>query len=315
MRLLFAEIRKLFRPLTAVAATVLILLSAGWAAVLRESASQNVAAAESGYRWLVEHPTPRRRGFGVAPGPECERLQREELKRAEEWLSGVRASAARVRHAQEGIGAGILAAGLAASAPGAIVVVLLGAATAGGEWKNRTVVYLLLQEPRRHRVVLAKLIATWTAGLALLLLTWLGLATAALLLRSIWPLPEAARAGLGSPVLQVGRAAIVLLAFASIGVAAGTAARGAIGGVLAGVGAVTASLILSAIEATHPFSFASWVAAWMGFHAVAQSFEIHYLWTRAPTAGMTAWQGFSALAASGLCLAAAAVLVFRRAEV
>lgn len=316
MRLLLAEVGKLFRPLTAAAALVLILVSIGWATVVRESASQNLGAAESGYRWLLEHPTPCGAGFGVPPGPKCERLQREERQRAEEYLTGVRTSAARVRQAQEGIGAGILAAGMAASVPGALVAIVLGAATAGGEWRSRTIVYLLLQEPRRHRVLLSKVVATWMAGLALLLATWLGLAAASLLLRSIWPLPEPAHTDLASPLLWAGRATVVLLAFASIGVAAGTLTRSATAGTLAGIGALSASLVLSDIEATRSFSFAQWVAAWMGFRLPAASFEIFYLWT-SPTEvpGMTAWQGFSALIATILCVGVPAALVFRRAEI
>jgi ABC-type transport system involved in multi-copper enzyme maturation permease subunit len=312
VRLLVAELRKMLRPLTGLAALALILLSVIWAAAMREAAYQNLSAAESGYRWLLEHPTPCR-GLGVDPGPECERLQREERERTEEWLGGVRAAAARVRHAHEGIGAGVFAAGMVASAPGALIVTLLAAAAAGGEWSRRTVVYLLLQQPRRHRVVLAKLAAAWVTGLALLLLTWLALSLGSLVLRSIWPLPALPPAGSPSPFLQAGRAAVVILAFASIGTLAGIATRSAIGGAAAGLGALAASLMLANLGAARSFTFARWVEEWMGFRAGPWNFEVYYVWTQFLPA-MSRLGSLLALLATVLVLTTAAVAVFQRTE-
>jgi ABC-type transport system involved in multi-copper enzyme maturation permease subunit len=314
VRLLVAELRKMLRPLTALAAIALILLSVIWAAAMREAAYRNLSAAKSGYRWLLEHPTPCRKGWGVDPGPECERLRREEREQAKEWLGGVRAAAARVRHAHEGIGAGIFAAGMVASAPGALIVTLLAAAAAGGEWSGRTVIYLLLQQPRRHRVVLAKLVAGWVTGLALLLLTWLALSLGSLVLRSIWPLPALPPAGSPSPFLQASRAAVVILAFAAIGTLAGIAARSAIGGAAAALGALAASLMLAYVRATQGFTFARWVGEWMGFHPGPLNFEVYYVWTQfLPT--MSRLGSLLALLATVLLLTSAAVAVFQRTEV
>src|SRR5262249_57796457 len=99
----------------------------------------------------------------------------------------------------------------------------------GGEWGLRTIRQLLARQGRRTRVLAAKWLTIWAAGVAVLVCCWLVLAVTAPLIAAGagLPAPHAPLwAGLGSSASAAGRAVIVLGLFAAVGTAAGTIARG-----------------------------------------------------------------------------------------
>src|ERR1700720_2769312 len=71
---------------------------------------------------------------------------------------------------------GHVAAGMLASLPGLLLIALVAGGHWGGEWGSRTIRSLLAREGRRSRVLAAKFLTVWAAGLATMLACWLVLA-------------------------------------------------------------------------------------------------------------------------------------------
>src|SRR6266568_4847190 len=95
--------------------------------------------------------------------------------------------------------------------------------TWGGEWGSRTIRQLLSKQGRRTRVLTAKWLTIWAAGVAAMVCCWLVLAAAAPVIAAAAGLPAAhasAWAGLGSSASAIGRAVVVLGLFAVVGTAA-----------------------------------------------------------------------------------------------
>ena len=78
----------------------------------------------------------------------------------------VNSQAAMVAAQLSPVAAGVEAAGLMASLPGALALALLAGAHIGGEWSGRTMKNLLTQQGQRWRVLAAKLVSLWLAGRA-----------------------------------------------------------------------------------------------------------------------------------------------------
>jgi hypothetical protein len=139
---------------------------------------------------------------------------------------------------------GQVAAGMLASLPGLALIALIAGGHWGGEWGSRTIRQLLCREGRRGRVLAAKWLSTWMAGVLTLIACYLVLAAAAPVIAAAAGLPaahSAVWAGLGSSMTAAGRAVVVLGLFAAVGTAAGTIGR------------------------LGRLSPASFVQAWMGF--------------------------------------------------
>jgi ABC-type transport system involved in multi-copper enzyme maturation permease subunit len=304
MRLLHAELIKLGRPLTwgvaPAAALFCVLLAVGGA--------HNAALAG---RAPAGH-IPSCAELGIPAGPRCARA--EALERAR--VNQASAEPAQVAAQLNPLAAGAEAAGLMASLPGALALALLAGAHIGGEWSGRTMKNLLAQQGRRWRVLAAKLVSLWLAGIGLIAVCWVALAAAGPVLVRVDHLPathESAAHALSLAGSQAARALLVLAAFAGIGLLAAVATRGTIGTTAATAGAVIAMLIATSLPALGRWTPATWVQAWMGFpagQASVTSLPTNF-WSRFISAGgapghMAGLVGMAGLL--GVCLAAAAAL-------
>jgi hypothetical protein len=304
MRLLHAELIKLGRPLTwgvvAAAALFCVLLAVGGA---------HNAALEGG---APAGHIPSCAQLGIPAGPRCTRA--EALERAR--VSQASAEPAQVAAQLNPLAAGAEAAGLMASLPGALALALLAGAHIGGEWSGRTMKNLLAQQGRRWRVLAAKLVSLWLAGIGLIAVCWVALAAAGPVLVRVDHLPaphESAAHALSLAGSQAARALLVLAAFAGIGLLAAVATRGTIGTTAATAGAVIAMLIAASLPALGRWTPATWVQAWMGFPAGQASITSlpTNFWSRFISAGGAPGHVAGLVGVAGLlavCLAAAAAL-------
>jgi ABC-2 family transporter protein len=304
MRLLRAELIKLGRPLTwgvaAAAALFCVLLAVGGA---------HNAALEGG---APAGHIPSCAELGIPAGPRCARA--EALQRAR--VNQASAEPAQVAAQLNPLAAGAEAAGLMASLPGALALALLAGAHIGGEWSGRTMKNLLAQQGRRWRVLAAKLVSLWLAGIGLIAVCWVALAATGPVLVRVDHLPaprESAAHALSLAGSQAARALLVLAAFAGIGLLAAVATRGTIGTTAATAGAVIAMLIATSLPALGRWTPATWVQAWMGFpagQASVTSLPTNF-WSRFISAGGTPGHVAGLVGVAGLlavCLAAAAAL-------
>jgi ABC-type transport system involved in multi-copper enzyme maturation permease subunit len=163
---------------------------------------------------------------------------------------------------------GHVAAGMLASLPGLLLIAMIAGGHWGGEWGARTIRQLLSREGRRGRVLAAKWLSIWGAGVVTLLVCWLVLAATASVIAAAAGLhaPHAALlAGLGSSASAAGRAIVVLGLFAAVGTAAGTIGRGQLATTAITAGSMLLALLVAGIASIGRISPASFVQAWMGF--------------------------------------------------
>jgi ABC-type transport system involved in multi-copper enzyme maturation permease subunit len=304
MRLLRAELIKLARPLTwGVAA------AAGLFCVLLAVGGAHNAALEGG---TPAGHIPSCAELGVPVGPRCTRA--EALERAR--VNQASAEPAQVAAQLNPLAAGAEAAGLMASLPGALALALLAGAHIGGEWSGRTMKNLLAQEGRRWRLLAAKLVSLWLAGIGLIAVCWVALAAAGPVLTHVDHLPaahESAAHALSLAGSQAARAVLVLAAFAGIGLLAAVVTRGAIGTTAATAGAVIAMLVAASLPALGRWTPATWVQAWMRFPAGQASITSlpTNFWSRFIGAGGAPGHVAGLVGVAGLlavCLTAAAAL-------
>jgi ABC-type transport system involved in multi-copper enzyme maturation permease subunit len=203
-----------------------------------------------------------------------------------------------------------------ASLPGALALALLAGAHIGGEWSGRTMKNLLTQQGRRWRVLAAKLVSLWLAGIGLIAVCWVALAAAGPVLTHVDHLPaahESAAHALSLAGSQAARAVLVLAAFAGIGLLAAVVTRGAIGTTAATAGAVIAMLVAASLPALGRWTPATWVQAWMRFPAGQASITSlpTNFWSRFIGAGGAPGHVAGLVGVAGLlavCLTAAAAL-------
>ena len=163
---------------------------------------------------------------------------------------------------------GHVAAGMLASVPGLLLIAVVAGGHWGGEWGSRTIRQLLARESRRTRVLAAKWLTIWAAGVATMACCWLALAAAAPVITAAVGLPAAhasAWAGLGSSASAAGRAVIVLGLFAAVGTAAGAIGRGQLATTAITAGSMLLALLVAGIASIGRLSPASFVQAWMSF--------------------------------------------------
>jgi hypothetical protein len=163
---------------------------------------------------------------------------------------------------------GHVAAGMLASLPGLLLIAMIAGGHWGGEWGARTIRQLLSREGRRGRVLAAKWLSIWGAGVVTLLVCWLVLAATAPVIAAAAGLhaPHAALlAGSGSSASAAGRAIVVLGLFAAVGTAAGTIGRGQLATTAITAGSMLLALLVAGIASIGRISPASFVQAWMGF--------------------------------------------------
>jgi ABC-type transport system involved in multi-copper enzyme maturation permease subunit len=314
MRLLRAELRKLNRPLlwgVMFAATLFcVLLAVGGASNARQytvAATRPVSCSE----------------IGVPEGPACTdaraRMQARLTENQVQMISAAKHTAAQL----DPVAAGAEAAGLMASLPGALVLALLAGGHIGGEWSGRTLKNVLTQCGRRWRVLTAKLVSLWLAGIGLVAACWAALAVTGPILTRAYHLPDPhqswteAATWAGS---QAGRSLLVLAAFAAIGLLAAVITRGTIGTIAASVGIFIAMLAVAALPSIGRWTPATWVQAWMGFAVGQRSITAlpNNFWSRfigTATAPPTHLLGLTGLVATLSVCAVVALVLFRRADV
>src|SRR4051812_10150920 len=260
MRLLWAELRKLHRPLlwgvTLSAMLFCVLLAAGGAGNAHRDAQPDRGARMTCARQ------------GLPAGPTCDRLQaraaRDKAAGRPEGLAAARHTAAQLNP----VAAGAEAAGLMASLPGALCLALLLGGHVGGEWSGRTLKNLLTQQGHRWRVLAAKFASLWLAGAGLVAACWATLAVAGPILVRADHLPHphqsmlAAAKWAGS---QAARSLLVLAAFVAVGLLAAVLTRNTIGTMAACAGAFLGMLVLASLPSAAPWTPATWVQGWMGF--------------------------------------------------
>jgi ABC-type transport system involved in multi-copper enzyme maturation permease subunit len=221
------------------------------------------------------------------------------------------------------VAAGAEAAGLMASLPGALAIALLAGGHAGGEWSGRTLKNLLVQHGRRRRVLAAKLVSLWIAGVALVAACWAGLAVAGPVLVRVDHLPDphqslaAAASWAGS---QVGRSLLVLAVFAAVGLLAAVLTRNTIGTTAATAGAFVVMLAVAALPGGGAWTPATWVQGWMGFPAGEASITAlpSNFWSRFIDASGAApghLLGLAGLLGTLIGCGAVALVVFQRGDV
>ncbi len=289
--LLVAELRKLIRPLVwgTVLAAVAFCLLITWAA------ANNARAALA---------SPRIPDI-------CARAATAQCRQviAHAHAAARAAAAATGQLAQPGE-IGHVAAGMLASVPGLLLIAMIAGGHWGGEWGSRTIRQLLCREGRRGRILVAKWLSIWAAGVAALLACWLVLAAAAPVIAAAAGLPTAGSAwwaGLGSSVSAAGHASVVLGVFAAVGTAAGTIGRGQLATTAVTAGSMLLTLLVAGIAGIGRLSPATYLQAWMGFGPAG------YLptdfWARFISGGQQAGQ-LAGLA--GLLLTAALAAVIAR---
>jgi ABC-type transport system involved in multi-copper enzyme maturation permease subunit len=314
MRLLRAELRKLNRPLlwgvTFAAALFCVLLAVGGASNARQyavAATRPVSCSE----------------IGVPEGPACtDARARMRVRITENHLQMI--LAAKHTAAQlNPVAAGAEAAGLMASLPGALVLALLAGGHVGGEWSGRTLKNVLTQCGRRWRVLTAKLVSLWLAGIGLVAGCWAALAAAGPILTRVYHLPDPHESWAGAATWagsQVGRSLLVLAAFAAIGLLAAVITRGTIGTIAASVGMFIAMLVGAALPGIGRWTPATWVQAWMGFAVGQRSITAlpNNFWSRfigTAAAPPTHLLGLAGLVTTLSVCAVVALVLFRRADV
>ena len=205
---------------------------------------------------------------------------------------------------------GHVAAGMLASVPGLLLVALVAGGHWGGEWGSRTIRQLLSREGRRSRVLAAKWLTIWAAGVATMVCCWLVLAAAAPVITATAGLPAvhaSVWAGLGSSASAVGRAVIVLGLFAAVGTAAGAIGRGQLATTAITAGSMLLALLVAGLAGIGRFSPASSVQAWMSFDSAG--YLPTNFWSRFVSGGP---QPGELAGLSGIVLTAAAAAVIAR---
>jgi hypothetical protein len=265
--LLKAEFRKLIRPLawgTALAIAAFCLL-------LTRAAARNARAA------MASPKIP----------DICARAATAQCRQviAHAHAAARAAAAATSQLAQPGH-IGQVAAGMLASLPGLLLIAMIAGGHWGGEWGSNTIRQLLCREGRRGRVLTARWLSIWAAGVATLPACWLMLAAAGPVIAAAAGLPAAhtaAWAGLGSPASAAGHAIVVPGLFAAVGTAAGTIGKGQLATTAITAGSMLHALLLAGITGIARLSPAAYVQAWMRFGPAG--YLPTNLWSRFPGGG------------------------------
>jgi ABC-type transport system involved in multi-copper enzyme maturation permease subunit len=262
MRILVAELRKLRRPLTVWTVLAVILLTGLFAWGSSKSASDELRFAG-----IISPGVPTCDQLGLQPGPACdtrlELIRKNGERAAAEQLADVRASA----QVLSPLGTGRLAAGMMASLMGAVVLLLLAGGHVGQEWSGRTLKQILVQEGRRWRILAAKLVSLWLAGMALIAVAWIALAALVPILNAAYPLhvPIDAGSALAGSLGDLARASLVVLIFAALGLLTAAITRNTLGAFFLAFAFIVATMILAGFPRVARFTLTYWVAGWMRF--------------------------------------------------
>jgi ABC-type transport system involved in multi-copper enzyme maturation permease subunit len=268
MRLLQAELLKLRRPLLLWVAVALVgfLALTAWGQVHEAATQYQFSQQQPDQGVMIGQPSCT--DLGLPEGQQCEAAKQQQLAEMRKSMQASLAqSALQGRRMQHPLAIGALVAGMLASVPGALVLLLLAAGHVGNEWSGHTIKQVLTQEGRRWRVLAAKLASLWLVAAGLLLVAWAALAPLTLVFRayqvggSALSTQEAWK--LAGPLLV--RSLLVLAAFVVVGVLASLVTRNTLGGLALGLAFVIGSLVLGNYAVMTRGTLSYWVAGWMGF--------------------------------------------------
>jgi len=289
MRLLGAELRKLNRPLM----WALVVFAAAFCVMLAIGAANNAR--------LDLHDALREGGARAVPN---------------------RLAAATVANQLSPGAAGVEAAGMMASMPGAFLAAMLAGGHVGGEWTGRTLKNVLAHNGYRGRVLAAKAASTWLALVVVVVVCWAVLAASGTLICRANGLPHATEpfsTGLSHSGAQLARALLVLAFFAVVGLLAAVLTRGTVGTIAGSIAAVVALLALGTLPTVGKWTPATWVEAWMGFTSGDRTLSTlpDNFWSRFTASGAIPGHLFGLAGMAGAVVVPAVVAwqVFRRADV
>jgi ABC-type transport system involved in multi-copper enzyme maturation permease subunit len=282
MRLLQAELLKLRRPLLLWVAVALVgfLALTAWGQVRDAATQYQFSQQQQGQSVTIGQPSCT--DLGLPEGPQCEAAKQQQLAQMRQSMEASLAqSALQGRRMQHPLAIGALVAGMLASVPGALVLLLLAAGHVGNEWSGHTIKQVLTQEGRRWRVLAAKLASLWLVAGGLLLAGWAALALLTFVFRTykVGGSAMSAEAAwkLAGPLL--GRSLLVLAAFVVVGVLASLVTRNTLGGVFLGLAFVVGSLVLGNYALVTRGTLSYWVAGWMGFRVDVMGLpQVPYVW-------------------------------------
>lgn len=256
------ELLKLWRPLTLAAGTVVAAMIISLALTYQESASSQYVP------WASDLAKLRARcGDPPIETARCPAETLSHLSTAQEEVQQVRERFRLGAVAQDPLGVGGLAAGMMASLVGLIALGAVAGGHTAGEWTQGTVRPLLAKQPSRGQFVVVKFLTTWLVGVGLLLVTWAALLVLVPLFREWYVVPAPPPGFRTAPfvVSRVAKAVLVLGVFAALATAAAVITRHQLGTIAVLLGVAFFGMAGAATQATVPFSFGYWVAAWMGF--------------------------------------------------
>jgi ABC-type transport system involved in multi-copper enzyme maturation permease subunit len=320
-----AEVLKLLRSSSlvaalAVTAVLAVSLSIFLAAATRQQQYVDQTAAYFGRPASMQDLCAS--AFELPVGPECERARQEQLGFLQDFIQENRERFRLGAVAQDPLGVGGLAAGMMASLVGLIALGAVAGGHTAGEWTQGTVRPLLAKQPSRGQFVVVKFLTTWLVGVGLLLVTWAALLVLVPLFREWYVVPAPPPGFRTAPfvVSRVAKAVLVLGVFAALATAAAVITRHQLGTIAVLLGVAFFGMAGAATQATVPFSFGYWVAAWMGF-APADLWADH-LWVDQfpflnPEAGLVPDPGVGLLGllASATLTLLLAITLMRRADV
>jgi ABC-type transport system involved in multi-copper enzyme maturation permease subunit len=167
---------------------------------------------------------------------------------------------------------------MAASALGALILLLIGAGHIGGEWSYRTIKSVLVVDPRRIRFAISKWLSLWLIGIVALAIAWGGLSALGFFQQRIYELPASAGDGVAwsDAASHVMRAALVLGIYAALATLAGILTKNMLGAFFVSFGIIIASQIAAAFPAMKSWTLGHWVGAFMPF--TPHKLYYSYIW-------------------------------------
>ena len=308
-----AEFLKLVRPIFLILTLAALALSFFMATMGQQTGAAQFKTAKDNLALSLQRPTPCS-FFGLKSGKRCDRARAQDLVDARNFVKQTIQDTRLGSASQQPLGAAGFAAGVMSSVPGAFLILLLAAFSLGGEWSGRTMKIMLLQDGRRARLLLAKLVVLWVASVWLLLWTIIGQIAYGQLFRRVFVLPPPP--GLHDIWAYAGprllHAPLALLLFAALGLAMATLVRQPIGAFFGGALCLIVVNFLARFSGLHDWTPAGWLASWMHFKREPLLFD--HLWAdKMPSAGEPrALHGLIALIAA---LVTIAIVDIRRRDI
>jgi ABC-type transport system involved in multi-copper enzyme maturation permease subunit len=308
-----AELRKLRGPMLITTTIVVMLISVFYGVGLQGGASGQLQNALNNLEATAYVPTPEE--MGMTAGPQYDEALAEMQAQMEidnaRWVEEIKSGVALARATQQPLGAAGLAAAVSTSALGVFALLIFAAFHVAGEWSRNSIKEVLVQHSGRTRLVVAKVVSTWIAGLWLLFASWVALALWGLISVHAFPLQvDASSDAVGWSLSLLARAPLVILAVAALGVLTGVLLRNALSALSASAVVVLfAAIVAGVVEAITEYSPAVWIAEWMHFQS--RPYFSYFVWME--SSGQVS-QTKAGLFLGGLVLAitAAAVAIMKR---